>query len=141
LGEEALRDETGEELDRRALRADDLAADDPLDDLEVPRTPDDRALVELGQRLGQLVKVLELAAATVEVDAREPGFATALVECLTERRDSPAELVPARRVEAAAMAEHRPDLGGVLPRRKLLQHVELLGDEPQAQRDAPQQTE
>src|SRR5262245_40440352 len=86
LGEEALVDEPAEQLDRRPLRPDDLAADDPLDDLEVADAPGDRSLVELGERLGELVEILELTATPVQVDERQPSLAPPLVEGLAERR-------------------------------------------------------
>src|SRR5439155_21275439 len=80
LGIEAAVDEAPEELDRRALRADDLAADDPLDDLEVADAPDGRPLVPFGEQLGELVQILELAPALVDLDDREARLAAQLVE-------------------------------------------------------------
>src|SRR5581483_1269136 len=76
LGEELAVREPGEKLDRSALRADDLAADDPLDDADVPEAPRARALVELDQRLGQLVQVLVLARPLVDVRERQAFGAT-----------------------------------------------------------------
>ena len=59
-----LVDQPAEHLDRRALGADDLVADDARDDLVVPDAPRLHALVQLGQRLGELVQLLVLAPAT-----------------------------------------------------------------------------
>ena len=44
-----VTDEAAEQLDRRALRADDLVADHPRHDLVVPVAPDRDALVPLGE--------------------------------------------------------------------------------------------
>src|SRR5215218_8639411 len=41
LGIERMVDQAPHDLDRRSLRADDVGADHPLDDLEVPNAPDD----------------------------------------------------------------------------------------------------
>src|SRR5262249_18889313 len=112
---EAPVDQRAEELDRSALGADDLAADDPLDDLEVLDAPDRAALVELRQRLGELVEILELAPSSVHVYEREAGFAAEDVKGLSEARRDAAQPVPAGRVEAGAVAEQRPHLRGVLP--------------------------
>ena len=75
LGEHLVLDQAGEQLDRRALRADDVLADDPRDDLEVAEAPDADALVPLGQQLGELVELLVLAAARVDLEQREPALA------------------------------------------------------------------
>jgi hypothetical protein len=56
-------DQPAEQLHGRALRPDDLGADDPLDDLVVADAPERRALVPLGEQLGELVQLLVLAAA------------------------------------------------------------------------------
>src|SRR5919199_783648 len=87
---EVLLDQAPEQLDRCPLRADDLVADDPGDDLVVAEAPDGHALVPLRERLGELVEILELAAAHVQVEDREPGLAAEHVEGLAEaRRDPP----------------------------------------------------
>ena len=65
----------GEQLDRRALRADDVLADDPRDDLEVAEAPDADALVPLGQQLCELVQILVLAAARVDLEQRQAALA------------------------------------------------------------------
>src|SRR5205085_1865517 len=115
LGIELLVDQPAEQLDRCALSADDLSADDPLHDLEVADAPQRRPLVELGQRLRELVQVLELAPAPVELRQAEARLAAQMVERLSEiGRDAP-QVGPARRVEAAAVAQHRPDRRRVLP--------------------------
>ena len=108
-------DQPAHHLDGRPLRADDVTADRALHDLEVPDAPVDHALVELDQRLRELVQIFELAPARVDLDQREPGALVCRVERLAERfRDAP-QLLESRRVEAAAVAEHLADLG-VLPR-------------------------
>ena len=61
LREHLVLDQAREQLDGRALRADDVFADDPRDDLEVTEAPDADALVPLGQELGELVELLMLA--------------------------------------------------------------------------------
>ena len=78
-------DQAAHHLDRRALRADHVAADHALHDLEVAHAPDDDALVELDQLLGELVEILELAAARVDLDERQPGALVRRVERLAER--------------------------------------------------------
>jgi hypothetical protein len=65
--------------------------------------------------------------------------ATDRVERLARFRDGAAQVVPAGRVEAAAVPELRPHTGRVLPRRHQLEHVELLGDQLQAEDRAPQE--
>ena len=50
LGEHLVLDQPREQLDRRALRADDVLADDARDDLEVAEAPHADALVPLRQR-------------------------------------------------------------------------------------------
>src|SRR4029079_18055220 len=52
-------------------------------------------------------------------------------EGLAEARQLCAKAAPAGRVEPAPVAEHLADLL-VLPRRELLEHVELVGDDPHA---------
>ena len=86
LREEALVDQPAEHLDRRALRADDRPADDPLDDDEVAHAPDDDALVPLDQELGELVELLVLAAARVDLDERQARGLAGGVEGGAERR-------------------------------------------------------
>src|SRR5581483_6608095 len=54
---------------------------------------------------------------------------------------SVAEPVPAGRVEPAPVAEHRPHLGRVLPRRHQLEHVERVRDQPEAEHRAAEQAE
>ena len=71
LGVERVVDQPAHHLDRRSLRADHVAADHPLDDVEVPDAPDDDALVPLDQLLGELVEVLVLASARVDLDQRQ----------------------------------------------------------------------
>src|SRR6476659_9236389 len=93
----------GEQLDGRSLRADDLAADDPLDDAQVADAPGPRALIELRERLRELVEILVVAGQAVDVDERQPLRAAQLVERLTGLRDDAPHLVPPGRVEAAAV--------------------------------------
>src|SRR4051812_11245304 len=81
---EVLLHELPERLARGARRAAALAADPALDDLEVAQPPHRHALVELDQQLADLVEVLKLAAALVELDDREPGGAAVLVPRLGE---------------------------------------------------------
>src|SRR5438309_7243071 len=75
LREHLLLDQAAEELDRRALRADRDLADRPRHDLVVAEAPDGDALVPLGQELGELIQVLVLAPARVDLDEREPALA------------------------------------------------------------------
>ena len=132
LGEEPLLHEPAEHLDRRPLRADDLVADHPRDDLVVADAPGLRPLVELHQRLGELVQLLVLPPRDVERAQVEAALAEERVELLAERRRPPAQLAAAGRVEARAVTEDAADLL-VLPRRHPLEHVELRGHIPQAE--------
>src|SRR5919206_5344732 len=92
---EVLLDQAPEQLDRRPLRAHDLVADDSGDDLVVAEAPDGHALVPLRERLGELVEVLELAAAHVQVEEREPGLAAERVERLPETGRDAADVAEA----------------------------------------------
>src|SRR5205823_13885891 len=75
----------------------------------------------------ELVELLVLAAAGVDLDQREAALAAQLRERLPElRRDAP-HLAEARRVEAGAVPQHLADLV-VLPRRHLLEVVEERRD-------------
>ena len=78
-------DQPAEHLDGRPLRPHDRVADHARDDLVVADPPEVDPLVELGQRLGELVELLVLAAVDVDVDEREPGLLAERVECLPER--------------------------------------------------------
>src|ERR671923_112375 len=138
LGIEVLLDQASEQLDGRSLRADDLVADDPRDDLVVAEAPDRHPLVPFGQGLGELVEVLELPAAHVELDDREPRLAPEGVEGLAELRRDAADGTEAGRVEPASVPEHLADRL-VFPRRHLLEHVELGGDELKAEARAAKQ--
>ena len=89
-------DQTAEHLDRRALGADHRVADHARDDLVVADSPEVDPLVELGERLGELVKLLELAALHVDVYEREAGLLAECVKGLPECGDDPADLPPAR---------------------------------------------
>ena len=77
--------EPAHHLDRCALRADHVAPDRALHDFEVADTPDDDALVELDQLLGELIQRFELAAARVDLDQRQAGPLVRCVERLAER--------------------------------------------------------
>src|SRR5205085_12495740 len=65
-------------------RSSDLA-DRARHDLVVPEAPDRHALVPLGQELGELVEILVLAPARVDLDEREPALAPQLRECLDRK--------------------------------------------------------
>src|SRR4029450_9023452 len=80
LGEELAVDEPSEQLDGCSLGPYDLTADDAIDHLEVPDAPEGGPLVELGQRLGELVQIFQLAAAPVELRDGETGGPSQLVE-------------------------------------------------------------
>src|ERR1700680_2540019 len=67
LRELALLDQLAEHLYGRALDPDRVFAEDARDDAVVAMAPDPDPLVELDQQLGDLVEVLELAAALVEL--------------------------------------------------------------------------
>src|SRR3954453_9769772 len=131
LGIERVVDQAAHYLDGRSLGADHVCADHALHDLEVPDAPDNHALVELDQLLGERVEILELPAPCVNLDERQPRPLVRGVECLSERLRDAADLAEAGRVEAAAGTEHLAHLG-VLPRRHVLEHVERRGDELQA---------
>ncbi len=105
----------------------------------MPDAPRGRPFVEIGQRLGELVQLLALPTLRIDLHERQPLATAELVECLTECRRSVPKPIPPGRVEAAAVAEHRPHLRRVLPRRHLLQHVEPLRDELEAEHRAPEQ--
>ena len=81
-----------------------------------------------------------LAAVHVDPDEVEPGLADRRVERLAEWWRDATNLTEPRRVEPAAVAEHTPDRL-VFPRRHLLEHVELPGDELQTERGAAEQPE
>ena len=58
LGVRRLRHEAAEKLDRGPLCPDDAVSDDPRDDLVVTHAPELRLLVQLDERLRELVQVL-----------------------------------------------------------------------------------
>src|SRR6478672_12272542 len=118
--EEVVVDHLSEHLDRCPLRPDDLVADDSRHDLVVADPPHRDPLVPLDQGLGELVEPFVLASADVDLDDVEPGRRDRLLECRAERRRHAAHLAEPRRVEAAAVTEHAPDLL-VLPRGHLLE--------------------
>src|SRR5262249_46914493 len=140
LREELLLDQPAEQLDRGSLRAHDLVADDPCDDLVVAHPPERQALVPIDQGLGKLVEVLVLPALDVEIDERQTALAERARERLPEQRCDAADLAEARRVEAAAVTELSA-YGLVLPRRHLFEHVALTGDVLEAEGSAAQQAE
>src|SRR5262249_19950291 len=137
--EELLLDQPAEQLDRRALRADHLVADDSRDHLVMAHPPQRQALVPIDQGLGELVQVFVLATLDVEVENRQSALAQRARERLPEQRRDAADLTEAGRVEAAAVPEPSTD-GLVLPRRHLLEHVELSRDVLEAERRAAQET-
>ncbi len=71
LGKEPDVDALAEDLHRRALRADYAPADDPLDDLQMVESPDDGPLIPGHHLLGELIQVLELVPAVVDVEQRD----------------------------------------------------------------------
>ena len=86
-GNSTLWIEPAEHLDRRALRPDDAVADHARDDAVVADAPRLHPLVELDQRLGELVQLLVLAPVDVERRASErPACSRARVERLAEPR-------------------------------------------------------
>src|SRR5581483_883070 len=103
LGVERVVNQAAHDLDRRALRADDVAADRALHDLEVAHAPHGDALVELDQLLGEVVELLVLAAERVHLDERQAGALARGVERLAEQLADTAKLLEAGRVEAAAV--------------------------------------
>src|SRR5438093_4895953 len=107
---EVVMDHLPEHLDRRPLRADDLVADDPRDDLVVADSPHRHALVPLDQRLGELVELLVLAPVHVDVGDREIESGQPVVERLAEPRRHAPDLPEAGRVEAGAVTAHPADL-------------------------------
>src|SRR5689334_15023617 len=107
--EEVVVDHLPEHFDRRALRADDLIADDARNDLVVADAPHRHPLVPLDQRLGELVELLVLTSLHVHLDRVEACGRNRLLEGLAERRRDAAHLAKAGRVEAAAVTEHSAD--------------------------------
>ena len=108
-------DQVAEQLDRRPLRPDHLVADDARDDLVVAHPPDGHALVPLDQQLGQLVELLELAAALVQLDDRDAprrGGACGTPPRGWATRGGCSE---ARRVEPAAVPEDRAGSSACTP--------------------------
>src|SRR5262249_23690258 len=83
-------------------------------------------------------EVFVIACEPVDVDERELLGAAQVVEGVAGDRHGAAHLVPARRVEAAAVPEHGAHAGGVLPRRHQLEHVQLLGDQLEREERAAQ---
>src|SRR6266567_6271817 len=137
-GKEVVVDHLSQHLDGRALRADHLVADDARHHLVVANAPHRDPLVPFDQRLRELVQLLAVATLDVDLDDIQSGGAQRSVERLAERRRNAANLAEAGRVETAAMTEHAPDRL-VLPRRHLLEHVELPCDELKTQRRAAQE--
>src|SRR5438477_5093854 len=95
---EAFVDQAAEHLDRSALRSDDLVADDPRDDLVVPDAPRCDALVPLEQRFRELIELLVLATADVELVDREPCRGKRCLEGIAQRRRDTANLPKAGRI-------------------------------------------
>ena len=81
-----------------------------------------------------------LAALHVHCDDVEAGAGKRRLEGLPERRRDTTNLSEPRRVEPAAVPEDPPDRL-VFPRRHLLEHVQLAGDELQAKRRTSQQAQ
>src|SRR4029079_7485476 len=115
-----------------------VLADDARDDLEVAETPDADTLVPLGEELRELVELLVLAAADVELEQRQPTRAIELLERPVERLRHSPDLAKAGRVEAGAGPEHAAHLL-VLPRRHLLEVLEEPLDDLQCETAAPQE--
>ena len=126
LGEQLLRRHAHEHGHRRPLRADGAAADHPLHHLDVHRAPDRDALVELDQRLGEVVQRRMLGRADVDVGELDGAADEQLRERVPEHRSRSAQAIPARRVETRAVAEGAPDLV-VVPGREPFEHVQRLG--------------
>ena len=95
-------------------------------------------LVPGDQELGKLVEILVLPALAVDVDDRQPSLPDQREVRLPELRRDPANLAEARGVEPAAVAEHLADRL-VLPRRHLLEHVELGDHVLEREHAAPQE--
>ena len=115
--------EAAEHLDGRALRADDSVADHAGDDLVVPDPPGGspaRPARSVPRRAGTAPRARGPARRRRRA---RPRSRRAWNACPSAgRRGARAS----RRVEAAAVAEHLADLL-VLPRRHMLEHVQLLG--------------
>src|SRR5207237_7218818 len=110
--------QAAEDLDLPSSGADRYLPDRAGHDLVVAEAPDRHALVPLGQELGELVEVLVLAPARVDLDQREAALAPELRERLRQvGRDAP-HLAETRRVEPGAVPEHLAERV-VLPRRHL----------------------
>jgi len=83
-------DQPGEQLDGGALGADHVLSDHAADHLHVPEAPDADLLVPVDQGLGELVQILVLAAAGVDLEQRQPALAPQRVEGRIEAwRDVP----------------------------------------------------
>ncbi len=137
LGEHLVLDQPGEQLDRRALRADDVLADHAADHLHVTEAPDPDLLVPVDEQLGELVEVFVLATLRVHLEQREPALAAERVERAVQRRRHAPNLAEAGRVEARAVPEHAADVL-VLPRRHQLEVLEEADDVPDARVRAAQ---
>src|SRR5579863_4432559 len=122
IGQLALRDQLREHGDRCALRPRGVLADASHDGRVVAEAPDPDPLVPVGQRLGELVEVLELAAVLVELDEIEPRRGDARVEGAPGVARRGGDGAKTGRVEAAAVPEGDADCL-VLPRRHPLEHL------------------
>ena len=103
-------------------------------------TPQHQPLVQLGERLGELVEILMLASVDIDVFQRQLALAYEGGKSLSESRHRRADGAKSRRIEAAAVAQHRAHLL-ILPGRHLLEHVQLAGDQLQCQARAAEETQ
>ena len=105
-----------------------LPADDPLDDLQVVEPPQDGALVPGHQLLGELIEIFQaVSPARRHRSVAGRGVASRRSKASPSGGESLVQAWEARRVEARAVAERRPD-DGVVRRRHVLEHVSWLVD-------------
>src|ERR1700758_3140010 len=97
-----MADQTAEYVDRGALGAHRLVADDPRAVLEIPPPPYGDALIPLDHRLGQPVQA-GVRAGLVELNKVYPAFGDQCVEGSAEPAAGPRNRAPPRGFEAGAV--------------------------------------
>ena len=71
--EEAQIDAFAQHLHGSSLGSEDVAADDPLHDLQVMEPPEDGPLVSREELLGDLIEIFHVGSATVDIHQRDPS--------------------------------------------------------------------
>src|SRR5262245_39572079 len=124
FGKEAEVDSPAEHFDGRSLCADDVAADDAFDDLQVVEAPEHDAFVPREELLGQLVGVFLRVAGAIDVRQTQPAAFQQRVERVAQQRRELVHAAEAGGVEPGAVSERGPD-DRVVHRVHVLQHVQL----------------